>query len=406
MFDTRTLSTITWLTTATIPRSTSQACDFPFKRGKHDMAPRRVPSSAGLPDNWTPDMDEFVCYSDAVGDLSVKVTIISLKKRFPQLGPHAISEAAIERRLYCLDRMPNNYFKKGSALAVSRLESAGIRLPLEPDHDMAKENSSLIDHQKLESREPVTPSKSSVVLQAAPPRMVIPSKLEPSGSSTHRYGHERYAKKAVKDVSIANEGHSSPKAVQPAKQVPAGSDDTVFGVAYEGVSVRAQPPVTRVDTSSSRPSKESSRRPKDVNPAASFSHLHVTEERNKSEAAGPYTARSVSNASAPSAKGSYNAPSDGLSLASSMNPNLGFSSGSPRQPHGRVRAGASTSNMPSNVYVPTKAEPRHKDENTASGLYAPTKTERRQRDENMPLPVHVPTRPGSGDSSTTVSLRL
>lgn len=51
------------------------------------MAPRRVPSSAGLPDNWTPDMDEFVCYSDAVGDLSVKVTIISLKKRFPQLGP-------------------------------------------------------------------------------------------------------------------------------------------------------------------------------------------------------------------------------------------------------------------------------------------------------------------------------
>ncbi|KAL8965661.1 MAG: hypothetical protein Q9197_006393, partial [Variospora fuerteventurae] len=344
MFDTRTLPTITWLTTTTIPRSTSQACDFPFKRGKHDMAPRRVPSSAGLPDNWTPDMDEFVCYSDAVGDLSVKVTIISLKKRFPQLGPHAISEAAIERRLYCLDRMPNNYFKKGSALAVSRLESAGIRLPLEPDHDMAKENSSLIDHQKLEPREP------------------------------------------VKDVSNANEGHSSPKAVQPAKQIPAGSDDTVFGVAYEGVSVRPQPPVTRVDTSSSRPSKESSRRPKDVNPAASFSHLHVTEERNKSEAAGPYTARSVSNASAPSAKGSYNGPSDGLSLASSMNPNLGFSSGSPRQPHGRVKAGASTSNMPSNVYVPTKAEPRHKDENTASGLYAPTKAERRQRDENMPLP--------------------
>lgn len=51
------------------------------------MAPRRVPSSAGLPDNWTPDMDEFICYSDAVGDLSVKVTIISLKKRFPPLGP-------------------------------------------------------------------------------------------------------------------------------------------------------------------------------------------------------------------------------------------------------------------------------------------------------------------------------
>ncbi|KAI4094140.1 MAG: hypothetical protein LQ344_002394 [Seirophora lacunosa] len=331
------------------------------------MAPRRVPSSAGLPDNWTPDMDEFICYSDAVGDLSVKVTIISLKKRFPPLGPYAISEAAIERRLYCLDRMNNDYFKKGSALAVSRLESAGIRLPLEPEYDMTKENPNLNEHQKLESFEPVTPSKSFIP-QTAPPRMVIPSKPEPNGSSTPRYGHERYAKKTAEDMPVADKGRSSPKDFQPAIRTPARPDDTVFGVACTGVSVRPQPPVTRIESRNSSPSKESGRRLKDVNPAASFSHLHVTEEQNRSEAAGPHTARSVSNASTAGTKGSGKGPSDGLSMASGANPSLGFSSGSPRQAHGRVRAGASSSNLPPNVYAPAKAEPRQKDEHTGSSV--------------------------------------
>lgn len=45
--------------------------------------------------------------------------------------------------------MNNDYFKKGSALAVSRLESAGIRLPLEPEYDMTKENPNLNEHQKV-----------------------------------------------------------------------------------------------------------------------------------------------------------------------------------------------------------------------------------------------------------------
>lgn len=35
--------------------------------------------------------------------------------------------------------MDNDYFKKGSAIAVQRLESAGIRLPPEPDYDTGKE---------------------------------------------------------------------------------------------------------------------------------------------------------------------------------------------------------------------------------------------------------------------------
>lgn len=83
MFSARSLSTGSRLTP--INRTDWQACEFPFKRD-YGMAPRHVPSSAGLPDNWTTEMDEFICYSDAIGDLSVKVIIISLKKRFPELN--------------------------------------------------------------------------------------------------------------------------------------------------------------------------------------------------------------------------------------------------------------------------------------------------------------------------------
>lgn len=67
---------------------------------------------------------------------------------------YAISEGAVERRLYCLDRMANNYFKRGSALAVQRLESAGIRLPQEPDYDMDKEDHTLNGHQKVRYSNP------------------------------------------------------------------------------------------------------------------------------------------------------------------------------------------------------------------------------------------------------------
>lgn len=51
------------------------------------MAPRRVPSTAGLPEIWTPEMDQFICYCDALGELNLRVMIVSMKKRFPQLGP-------------------------------------------------------------------------------------------------------------------------------------------------------------------------------------------------------------------------------------------------------------------------------------------------------------------------------
>lgn len=89
MFIARCLSGNNWLTVSN--RTEWQACEFPFKR-TYDMAPpRRVPSSAGLPDSWTREMDEFICYSDALGDLPLKVIIVSLKKRFPHLNPVMIS---------------------------------------------------------------------------------------------------------------------------------------------------------------------------------------------------------------------------------------------------------------------------------------------------------------------------
>ncbi len=62
-----------------------QACEFPFKRD-YGMAPRRVPSSAGLPDKWSEEMDRFICFSDAVGDTPIRMVILSLKKRFPELN--------------------------------------------------------------------------------------------------------------------------------------------------------------------------------------------------------------------------------------------------------------------------------------------------------------------------------
>ena len=101
MFSARSLLQGSQLTKLT--RTAWQACEFPFKRD-YGMAPRRVPSSAGLPDNWSTEMDEFICYSDAVGDLSLKVIIISLKKRFPELNMVSIFSAS-----QCRDRDQYSY---------------------------------------------------------------------------------------------------------------------------------------------------------------------------------------------------------------------------------------------------------------------------------------------------------
>lgn len=114
--------------------------------------------------------------------------------------------------------MENNYFKKGSVIAVQRLESAGIRLPPEPKYDAGKEEDRATSSQKVLSpyekyrmksneianallqtgpAEPITPVKSSTA-QAGSVRMVDQNNTESKGSATARYSHERYTNKTVK----------------------------------------------------------------------------------------------------------------------------------------------------------------------------------------------------------------
>lgn len=69
----------------------------------------------------------------------VSVSVPEHQRQADPTNPQfSLSELAIERRIYCLDRMENNYFKKGAHVAVQRLESAGITLPppaYGPDED-------------------------------------------------------------------------------------------------------------------------------------------------------------------------------------------------------------------------------------------------------------------------------
>lgn len=305
-----------------------QACEFPFKRDYGMAPPRRVPSSAGLPDSWNTEMDEFICYSDALGDLPLKLIVISLKKRFPSLNTFAISEAAIERRLFCLDRMDNDYFKKGSAIAVQRLESAGIRLTPEPDYD--KETGV----KKTIPAEPVTPVKQSTA-QAPGVRMLNRNNTESKGSLTARYHHDRYTNPMAKEPSSSIAGRISSE----------GTQNTVGTAASEKTDIR-MPVVSAGNASSNlRSANDSSRRPKDVNPAASLSHLRLSEESShpgRADSLSGHSSSTLGSSVFPfGAKGKSNVQP--LSQSSTVNPSLGFSSGSPRAV--RVRPIASSSNV-------------------------------------------------------------
>ncbi|KAL8940153.1 MAG: hypothetical protein Q9216_002971 [Gyalolechia sp. 2 TL-2023] len=337
------------------------------------MAPRRVPSSAGLPDNWNTEMDEFICYSDAIGDLPVKVIIISLKKRFPSLNMYAISESAIERRLFCLDRMDNDYFKKGSAIAVQRLESAGIRLPPEPDYNTSKGDTGA---KKIGPVEPVTPVKQSTTAQPGAIRMLDRNNTQSKGSPTARYHHDRYTNTVGKEPSAAIAGRTSPGAIQNSVR----SESTLRTAPSEKTDTKI-PVVTAGNASSSfRSATGSGRRPKDVNPAASLSHLRISEDN--SQLGGTDSLSGHSNSTLGSsvfphgARGKSNVQP--LSQSSTVNPSLGFSSGSPRAAHGRIKPVASSSNI-------------------GSG--------RRVNDENTPLSASTLVNPATENDGSSLSSR-
>ncbi|KAL8841753.1 MAG: hypothetical protein Q9170_000786 [Blastenia crenularia] len=344
------------------------------------MAPKRVPSSSGLPDNWTVEMDKFICYCDALGDFPVKVIIISLKKRFPELNMVALSESAIERRLFCLDRMDNDFFKKGSDLAVQRLESAGIRLPPEPKYGSDKVETEVTASQKGGHADPVTPEKQPVV-QAGALRMVNPNNVESTGSPTARYKHDRYAKTG-KELSITIPGRMASETTQQTIQHPVHSESALAAGSRGIMDMNHKAPTAQARPTNFRSVSDSSRHPKDVAPTASLSQLRVSEDNSQLEGTNPYSSHSGYNAASGGfsfgTKGRSNVPSDSLSQALSVNASLGFSSGSPRAVHGRVKPTTSSSNLASS---------------------------RRQNDENVPLSASTPVNSSTEADGSTMSSR-
>ncbi|KAI4189986.1 MAG: hypothetical protein L6R41_001094 [Letrouitia leprolyta] len=329
--------------------------------------PRRVPSSAGLPDSWTREMDEFICYSDALGDLPLKVIIVSLKKRFPHLNPYAISEVAIERRLFCLERMDNDYFKKGSAIAVQRLESAGIRLPPEPDYE--KEAAA----KKATAAEPVTPVKQSTS-QVPTVRVLNRNNNESKGSLTARYHHDHYVNPMAKEPSASIAGRISSDTTQN----PTRAESTIGTAASEKTDMK-MPVVSAGNASTNlRSTNNSSRRPKDANPAASLDHLRLSDDISQpgrsDSLSGQSSSTLGSNVYPFGAKGKSNVPP--LSQISTVNPSLGFSAGSPRA--ARIRPVGSSSNV-------------------GAG--------RRLNDENIPLSISIPSNPATEKEGPAYSSR-
>ncbi|KAL8950164.1 MAG: hypothetical protein Q9222_003792 [Ikaeria aurantiellina] len=333
-----------------------KACPFPFKRD-YGMAARRVPSSAGLPDNWSTEMDEFICYSEAVGDVPARMLILSLKKRFPELNPYAISETAIERRLYCLDRMDNNYFKRGAAIAVQRLEAAGFHLP-EPKYGLSDEGIGTHESQKVapftfivgssriannpyqtSSTEPSTPKAS---IQTGAVRLVNDAGTKLEQTSTARYVNDRYTNRED-PFTTAHERSTAaaPQTLKDSSYIPSRM------ASRENINTRLQPSSTK---------QASDYHAKDVPPAASLSRLRISEDNNAQlDRSGSQTSKV--NVAAVSANSHLEVRED-RSESLNANTDLDTSYGSPRTPHGRVRPVGSRSNVGS---------------------------VRRQNDENLPL---------------------
>ncbi|KAL8739520.1 MAG: hypothetical protein Q9190_007681, partial [Brigantiaea leucoxantha] len=90
---------------------------------------RMFPSGTGLPPEWAKEHDQFICYCEALGNITPRQMIAALKKRFECLQKSTLSEKTIEARIACLELMDNDYFKEGAERAVARMEAAGYVLP-------------------------------------------------------------------------------------------------------------------------------------------------------------------------------------------------------------------------------------------------------------------------------------
>ncbi|KAL8991703.1 MAG: hypothetical protein Q9169_007726 [Polycauliona sp. 2 TL-2023] len=330
-----------------------QACPFPFTHD-YGMAPIRTPSSAGLPNKWSAEMDRFICFSDAVGETPTRMVIISLKKRFPELNQvlpcHAavehtptqadsdhpqfsISDLAIERRIYCLDRMENNYFKKGSHMAVQRLESMGITLP-PPDHGLDQDVIGIRDSGNMS---PVgsTIFEAPSITQAGAIRLVGNTNNESPSLTSARYTNERYLHKD--DPFTITRGRTSPETSAATPRASANSSSTIRMPSHENVTTRSLAPVAKASSSNLRPGK-------DLAPVASLSQLRVSEDGSSH---GSHISKSKPSMESYIPRRQNSTPSNDPSA---------FSYGSPRTPLGRVR--------PTPLSLKTGSGHRAKDENT------------------------------------------
>ena len=163
-------------------------------------------------------------------------------------------------------------------------------------------------------------------------------------------------------MSSTADQYYSAEVHQSTVQPPPRPDINLRKPSREDMNLSSQASMAKSTSSNFRPSNDSGRRTRDPVPAASLSQLRVSEDNSLLEGVGSHTGRSnnmMGSTEYPSgAKGRSNVPIDGLSQTSSVNPSLGFSSGSPRPAHGRVKPLTPHANM-------------------GAG--------RRQNDENMPL---------------------
>ncbi|KAL8667994.1 MAG: hypothetical protein Q9168_007131 [Polycauliona sp. 1 TL-2023] len=317
-----------------------RACKFPFMR-EYGMAARRMPSSTGLPDKfWNEEMDRFICFSDAVGETPTRMVIMSLKKRFPDLNSFMISDLAIERRIYCLDRMGNNYFKKGSLMAVQRLQSAGITLP-PPAHGLDEDMTGMRDSGNTFQMSPVgsTMFEAPSITQAGAIRMVSNTNNETGSLSSARYINDRYLHKDD-PFTTTTRGRTPPEPSAATPRISANSNSTIRLPSHENVTTRSLAPIAKSSSSNLRPGNESTSRGRDLAPMSSHSQLRRSEDGS-------------SHTSKPKASMESYAPRRENSTPS--NDPSAFSYGSPRTPAGRVR--------PSPLTIRTGSGLRGKDEN-------------------------------------------
>ncbi|KAL8844050.1 MAG: hypothetical protein Q9176_001456 [Flavoplaca citrina] len=251
-----------------------------------------------------------------------------------------INEVSIERRIYCLDRMNNNYFKKGAHIAVQRLESAGITLP-PPDYGIEEGMSGTRESGNM-SPVDSTMFEAPSITQSGAIRVVSNANNESDSLPSARYANERYVHKddpfmITKDCTSAGTSHATPRA-------SANSTSTIRMPSHENVTTRSLAPMAKSSSTTLRPGNENTSRGKDIAPAASLPQLRISEDN------------SSHNSHVSKSKPSMESHAPRRDASTPSNDPSAFSYGSPRTPAGRQR--------PAPLTLKTGSGRRAKDENT------------------------------------------